>query len=231
MHLLKRVKNRDNLLFSNELAQLIHTRDAQWSIARKTNNSVDWQRFRTLRNKCTSAIRNAKSNYYLILTNDCTANHSKFWKTIKVLQNKKVSDFPQQFTIGKYPITDKLEMLNAFNSHFEKAGHIFDQQSSTTSVDSSDCFISDDVPSSPQFDLKVFHVSDILKSLLSIDLKKAPRPDGLDPFLLKAVALVIAEPVTHIFNMKISLNQVSDIWKQAFFTPLFKAGDRYDVNN
>lgn len=65
------------------------------------------------------------------------------------------------------------------------------------------------------FDLEAFHVPDVLHALSIINPKKAPGPDGLDPFLLKAAALVTAEP-THIFNMSIGCNQVPVSWKQAY---------------
>jgi len=91
-----RIKNRDNPWFSHELAQLIQSKNKQWSLARRTNSNVDWQHFRRLRNQCTTAIRTSKSNYYLTATNGNFNNPSKFWKTIKVLQNKKASDFPQE---------------------------------------------------------------------------------------------------------------------------------------
>lgn len=81
------------------------------------------------------------------------------------------------------------------------------------------------------FDFEALKVQDVMQSLNSIDPKKAPGPDGLDPFLLKVAAPVIAEPIIHIFNMSISFNQVPAVWKQAYITPLFKAGDQYDMNN
>lgn len=229
-----RVKNRDNPWFSNELAQLLHSRDEQWSLARKSTSIAAWQRFRALRNKCTSAIRTAKSDYYLTLTDDCSANHSKLWKTIKVLQNKKCSVLPQHLNVGNVPIVDKREMLNAFNIHFEKAGHMFDHSSPPPSKVSPESPMpaAEECPSSvTPLDFGLFQVSDVLQALSAIDPKKAAGPDGLDPFLLKTAAAVIAKPVTLLFNMSISLNQVPTIWKQAFITPLFKAGDRSDVNN
>ena len=186
-----------------------------------------------MRNQCTSSIRTSKSTYYLTLTNDSFNNPSKFWKTIKVLQNKKASVFPQELKTGNVSITDKHDILNAFNSHFEKAGHIFDQQSSVFPPVSSECTIPASTPSTSvlSFEFDTFQVSDVLHALNTIDPKKSSGPDGLDPFLLKAAAPIIAEPITHIFNMSIGLNQVPVTWKQAYVTPLLKAGNQSDLNN
>lgn len=149
------------------------------------------------------------------------------------MQNKKASDFPHQLNIENITITDKNDILNAFNDHFEKAGHLFDQQFPSISVDPLTCFLlySTSSTSAFSFDFEALQVQDVMQSLNSIDPKKVPGPDGLDPFLLKVAAPVIAEPITHIFNMSISSNQVPAIWKQAYITPLFKAGNRYDMND
>ena len=74
-------------------------------------------------------LKKAKADYYLSLTTDCFNDHSKFWKTIKSLQNKNVSSFPQKLKVSDSFISDTDGMSNAFNAHFKKAGHMFDEQS------------------------------------------------------------------------------------------------------
>ena len=49
-----RVKNRNTPWFTRELSDLIHDRNKQWSLARKSNTSHDWLLFRVLRNKCSA---------------------------------------------------------------------------------------------------------------------------------------------------------------------------------
>ena len=38
-------------------------------------------------------------------------------------------------------------------------------------------------------------------------------------------------PICHIFNQSVSLGKLPEDWKSAGVTPLFKQGDRDDVNN
>lgn len=66
---------------------------------------------------------------------------------------------------------------------------------------------------------------------MSLDSKKAAGPDGLDPYFLKLLAPVLAQPVTDILNLSICTQAVPDMWKQVFVSPLLKAGDPTDLNN
>lgn len=43
--------------------------------------------------------------------------------------------------------------------------------------------------------------------------------------------MVIADPITYIFNLSIALNVVPVAWKKAYVTLLLKAGDPSDMNN
>lgn len=60
-----RLKGRNNVLFSNDLSDLLLERNQAWAQARKSKLESDWLKFRRLRNLCTVKIRNAKSAYFL----------------------------------------------------------------------------------------------------------------------------------------------------------------------
>lgn len=224
-----RIKNRVNPWFSRELADFIHARNKQWSLARKSNAVNDWLLFRSLRNKCTALIRKFKSEYYLTLTSDTFNDHSKFWKTVKVLQNKKVAGPPQKLRVSDSSfISDKKEMSNAFNAHFKKAGHIFDTLNHAVRHE-------DNLPgpfiTSSAFDFSPFLVSEVLHDLQTLDPKKAAGPDGIDPYFLKIAAPIVAQSVADIFNLSISTQKLPVVWKQSFVSPLLKSGDPSDLNN
>ena len=51
--------------------------------ARKTNNKTDWHFYKTLRNRCTNSIREAKTNCNKNLLAENSNNPSRFWKIIK----------------------------------------------------------------------------------------------------------------------------------------------------
>ena len=49
--------------------------------------------------------------------------------------------------------------------------------------------------------------------------------------MLQIAAEIIAEPLTHIFNLTIESGKIPKIWKAAFVVPLLKGGDPANPNN
>lgn len=223
-----RIKDRSNPWFSRELSDVIHARNKQWSLARKYKSATDWQLFRSLRNKCTSLIKKAKVEYYLSLTSDTLSNPSKFWKTVKALQNKRNVGPPQKLLVNDSLISDRKQMANAFNSHFKKAGHVFEDLHPASKL-----VANSSGPSSPlpAFVFSHFAVSDVLHALQTLDPKKSAGPDGIDPYFLRLAAPIIAQPLTDLYNLSITEEVLPDIWKKAFVSPLFKAGCSSEMNN
>lgn len=80
-----RVKAQNNPWFTPELAKLLQDRNAVWAKARSTKAESDWLHFRKLRNLCTSQIKKAKSDFYLLETSQNLNNPIKFWKMVKSL--------------------------------------------------------------------------------------------------------------------------------------------------
>ena len=228
-----RIKNRTNPWFSRDLADLIHERNKKWALARRTQSSNDWLCFRILRNKCSALTKKLKREHYLALTSDVSSNHSNFWKAVKSLQQRGAAGPPPKLRVGNSVISDQKEMSNAFNDHFKMAGHIFDVQNATSSHPGAEEDASSPVNPNvhASFNFSPILSSDVLLALTALDPKKSPGPDGLDPYLLKIAASIIANPLTDIFNLSLLSQTIPVEWKQAFVSPLLKAGDPLEVNN
>jgi hypothetical protein len=68
---------------------------------------------------------------------------------------------------------------------------------------------------------------------LDKNLKNKPRagPDDIPESLVKQCIQLITGPLTHIYNLSLSLGVFQDEWKTAKVMPLHKKGDRYDIHN
>lgn len=121
-----RIKGRENPWFSPELAENIYERNLVWAKARKTGSPNDWLVFRQLRNKCSSFIKKAKSEYYLSVTTENLNDPRKFWKVINSLSvSKSTQALPTYVLKDSVPVYDKMEVLNCFNKHFISSGSLF----------------------------------------------------------------------------------------------------------
>lgn len=131
---------------------------------------------------------------------------------------------------------DKTEMLNCFNKHFIASGLLFDSMPRANSPSSGPsppplAKTSGSLPGHHSFSFSPFSVGDIRKALRELDPRKSAGPDNLPPLFLHLAADIIAEPVSHIFNLSISNNVIPEIWKTAFVLPLLKGGDPKCLNN
>lgn len=71
----------------------------------------------------------------------------------------------------------------------------------------------------------------MLYDLINLDPKKTSGSDGLDPFLIKVTAPIIAEPLSHLFSLSFHCAEVPSAWKEAVVSPLFKGGDQAEPEN
>uniref|UniRef100_A0A3B3HCE9 Reverse transcriptase domain-containing protein n=1 Tax=Oryzias latipes TaxID=8090 RepID=A0A3B3HCE9_ORYLA len=223
-----RVKGRDNPWFTRELSDIIHLRNRAWAKARKTDLARDWSTFRQLRNKCTSFIKKAKSEYYLSVTTEHLNNPQKFWKVIKSFSvNKSSHDLPSFVLKNSVPVYDRTEVLNCFNNHFISSGSCSDYKGAASVPHS----VNSSMFSGEPFTFVPFTVNQVHKALKTLNHRKPPGPDLIEPFSLKMAADFIAQPLTTLFNLSIETQEIPSIWKSAFVTPHLKGGDPAVLTN
>ncbi|KAL7865358.1 hypothetical protein SRHO_G00106050 [Serrasalmus rhombeus] len=122
-----RIRDRSSPWFTGEVSSLFKARNKAWSTARRSGERDHWLTFRQLRNKCTSAVRKAKSEYYCSLITS-TRNPQNVWKIVNSLKNNS-PPFPTSVLVDDQLISAQKEIGQVFNSHFAAAGHIFDKNS------------------------------------------------------------------------------------------------------
>lgn len=223
-----RVKGRENPWFSPELSDTIHKRNLAWAKARKSDSATDWSVFRHLRNKCTSLIKKAKSEYYLSVTTENLNNPLKFWKVIKSLSVNQSSQALPKFVLkDSVPVCDGAEILNCFNKHFVSSASLFDfSGTAPLSLCTDSPLFSGDLLSFDPFTVQQVH-----KALKELDHWKPPGPDLIEPYFLKLAADFVAQPLTLLYNLSIENKEIPSVWKSAFVTPLLKGGDPAVLTN
>ena len=74
-------------------------------------------------------------------------------------------------------------------------------------------------------------VEEVYQILIKLKNGKANGPDDISNLLLKFCAPTLAEPITHIINKSLSAGVFPLIWKTANVVPIFKQGNRENVEN
>ena len=72
---------------------------------------------------------------------------------------------------------------------------------------------------------------DVLDQLLSLDVTKALGPDNISPYLLKMSAHVLAPSLTRLVKLSLTTMIVPSLWNLANVCPVYKKGNRSDINN
>jgi exonuclease III len=228
-----RTKDKVNPWYCNELAKLHCSRNKAWNLARQTNDHAHWLTFRQLRNKCTSAIRRGKADFYLQKFTESSNRPGDFWKAIKSLKGERSTCLPASILEDSTVLTEPSVICSAFNRHFAAAGHLFDKNVHTTDPQADPC--TPPAISAPlsenSLSLTILDSAQVCNALIKIDQKKSTGDDKLDPFFLKTSATVIFEYITHIFNLSITTGVIPSTWKTAHVLPLHKGGDTYNMNN
>ena len=81
------------------------------------NSQTVWDAYKSVRNKVTSELRRAKTNYY---HNLCSSNihPSELWKRLHKLLSKTKSQGPKSVTVNGNEVTNKTEIAEAMNFYF-----------------------------------------------------------------------------------------------------------------
>ena len=67
--------------------------------------------------------------------------------------------------------------------------------------------------------------------LASLDATKSMGIDGIGPRVLKHCATALCAPLHHLFSLSLSKHTLPEEWRIHLITPIFKSGDKSEVNN
>ncbi len=169
-----------------------------WSKAKKTNSDEDWSQYRLLRNKCTKSI-SSRSQYYLNLINNNMNDPSKFWKLTKSLVgSNKSTDLPKALKLNQRIITDKVNIVNMFNSHFISASSITDSSNSLV-IDELGIDESTNYSESDLFSFIPILPTHVHKLLSNLDCKKSCGSVKIEPIFLKCLQILLPNLLHRFF--------------------------------
>lgn len=223
-----RTKSRNSPWYTPELT-LSQCKNILWCTALASNNPRDQQLFREARNRYTQAVRNAKVGFFKQKFATCKTNSRKFWDIVKTMENKNTSlQLPTAIKLDNIITTDKSSMVENFNKYFAMAGCAFHLANPTLiNSPSPSVALSQNFP---RFSFAHVQIADVLRELQHLDHLKSSGLDHLDPSFLKLSAVIIAAPITSLFNLSIISSELPKDWKSAAVIPLFKGEDSLDPN-
>lgn len=175
--------------------------------------------YRKYRNKLTSTLRAAKDLYYKKQLNENQGNPRKQWNTVNSILGRASSSNKRNIELSP----SCMNISTKFNEHFLKGNSVVNesQYDYVKYLKNSPCF---SMYLAPTNETEVIKVINTLCS-------KTPGYDDIPPNVLKHSSSLISTPLTHIINLSLRTGNFPNKLKYAKVLPLFKSGDRGDINN
>ena len=186
--------------------------------------------YRLLRNKVSARLKLSEENYSRSLLEENSGGSGSFWRSVKkILPDAKLKSIPTCIKAEVKIITDKQSISELFNSFFTSVvNKLFESFRYARPVFKS---TTEELFTKKHFEFTAVGKPFVLKQLKCLKLKNATGIDGLPARLFKDSAVVIADRVTHLVNLSIKSGTVPSEWKQAKVVPLFKSGNKDDLDN
>ena len=199
--------------------------EATRSKLKKSPTDHQQQKYRELRAKARTRIRESREIYFSSLDSDLARQPKRFWSFFKL--KNKTRTFPEAMSScddnqqGPQASTPQ-QIAELFNSYFVS---VFTAPSEIRTLSAH--FTS----SHPTLNELEIPVEMVVTSLKRLDINKATGSDGIPVRLLKETADQIAPSPTMLLNKSLRLGIFPGDWKLANIVPIFKKGKRSFVKN
>ena len=195
-----------------------------------SNNASDWSIYKKFKNSVTDEIRKAKEIYYVNSLNDSKGNPRDTWKIINNLMSRRsINPSIKEIKVNGVSVHDREGLSSAFNDHFSSIGPKL--ANSIPKINHCNSFLDYIDETNARFELTTTNASVVQLMLSKLCKSKATGLDDISARFLRECCDLIAPSLSIIFNRSIVTGIFPDEWKLSKVFPLFKQGNRSDLDN
>ena len=212
--------------FDKNITALIFERD-------KCHRNRQFEQYKILRNKVTSAIRKSKRNFFNNAIND-KKDPKYLWKNINDIANLGKNTnivLPQRLQTVNGQIHGQANIINELNKHFINISNIVQKVKFSNSHFEELKHKLDMSLKYKSFNINYISAFEVKQIIDKMDSNKATGIDEIGPKLLKHCGDYITPAIANIINNSIKNGIFPDALKNARVIPIFKSGDREDPGN
>ena len=167
---------------------------------------------------CIRLSRIDYKKYIDYVENSSRLNIKNFWKFLNSF--RKSNSIPESVFLGNSSSDDLQGTCNLFATYFSS-------QYTCHPPFFHDCLYSD-IPI--DFDINITE-DEVLSALIKVKESSALGSDGLPSIFIKRLAVCMLRPICMLFNLSVNSGVMPIIWKKSFITPIFKSGNRSNVES
>lgn len=218
--------------FTKELLKIINERNKLYKIYKKNStNEFLKQKLYDLKRKVRNMVHFNKKKYFENKFKSAEGNSKKIWNIINQLINsKKVNTkFSLINELGN-KITNEYEQSNMFNDHFTNITEkVIKKYSNKKGKDSQITYVLENNNSSMY--IKKTNEDEVIQIINNLKSNTSAGTDGIKANHLKKIKHIIVPYITNLINNCIRDSIFPSELKHAKVTPVFKDGEKTDVNN
>lgn len=219
------IKNKDEPWLTPELKTRIAEKNLALKRARRTNSVLDWHTANVLKNRISSACKEAHNVHVVDEVESNEKDSKKFWNAMrKLLPGKKAK--PKQINLKNDEglIITPPETADYINKFFSEIGPKLAEKHTSPWV--FDGTIVNEIM--PDVDIEEDEVCEVINKL---NEGKSSSIDFISTRVFKHSVQSIPEKFIKILKLSLDSGIIPKSWKQAKVTPLPKSGDLSSVSN
>jgi hypothetical protein len=215
---------------SNKLKNACRKKDKLYKKFLNKPTQINENIYKRFRNRLTQSLRNSERSYYrqkLTATNNCP---KETWKTINhVLHKNAKYCHIKNLKYEGHVISDNDKICEILNKHFTAVGSSLAKKIPTIQGKRHLDYLKNKNTKSlflnPTCDIEITDIVNGFKN------KKSSGHDEINILTLKQLLPNILKPLVHIVNISLSTGVFPSKLKVAKIIPIFKSGNKQDVNN
>ena len=225
-----KIKIKGNCLpfVTSEIKSLVRQRDYLRAKANKTGSNILRQAFVQIKNKVNYKLALLRKNYYSRKIEENKGNLRNTWKILKQAMGQgNKTNTPDKIFYNNQEISEDNEKAKVCNEHFIAV----DQKLAEDIPLTDESPIANITPAKTKFKfgcITVAQIENVIKRLIN---NKATGMNGIPNKILKDNSTYLSPFFEELFNLSIETNTFPDDIKVVKVAPVFKSGDKEDLNN
>ena len=221
-----KVKEVREAWITDEILEEIKDKDYYLKIARTTRDERDWALARRERNRVGKLVRTARANFVKEQQREFRSDPKKFWTTISsvIPNNKQSQNIIRLVDKATGTEMEEKEVANSGNNFFSSIG-------SNLAEKLRDPWHFRGMVNEKECQQVTTDFEQVLNLCKDINTTKSSGISDIASRIFKHAFLVLVPQLVYLFNLSFETGIFPDSWKQATVIPLYKGGDRSDVEN
>ena len=211
-------------MLNTKVKKMFRTQDKLKTAPVKSRSNILMKAYKQVHNRANAMNSKLKKEYFTDKIHSCEGNMKDTWSTITMLINKRLkTTLISSLLVNGDVVTKSVKTADSMNKYFCNIGEE----------------LSKDIPYKlNSFSSNQIHAPDrsfiftpiIIKAIYKFKSSHGFGLDNISSFFLKKGMPVLANGLSQMFNLCLSLGKFPEIWKVARVMPIYKDGLRNEIS-